>query len=133
MSLSADERETTVNVTDGDELVRIWTAQRTHITKMRKDSAFTEVESGIFEGTEFARFTIPAERWSPIGVKRTRNMSAEARAAASERMAQTRASRSKEQLRKHADSAPGAEDVQTDVHGIEASGMASVDSAGVGA
>lgn len=68
--MNADERETIVNASDGDDLVRIWTAQRRYITKMRNDSRFTETASGVHETTEWAEFTIEARSWSPLGVKR---------------------------------------------------------------
>lgn len=86
MSLSAFERETVVNSSDGDEVVRIWTAQRTFITKMRKEPAFTEVRCGTNEGTEWAEFTIPATKWSPVGVRRSRTMTPEAKAEATARL-----------------------------------------------
>lgn len=86
MSLTPAERETVVNAHDEDEMVRIWTAQRKYITKMRRDPAFTEVASGHHDNTEWAMFTIPANRWSPCGVKRTRNMSPEAKAQAAARL-----------------------------------------------
>lgn len=95
MSLTVDERETTINLCDGDDLVRIYSCQRQQITRMRNHAAFTEVESGIFDGTEFARFTIPADCWSPLGVKRTRAaLTEEQHTAAVERLALARAARS---------------------------------------
>lgn len=69
-SLSAAERETTVTANDEDGLVRIWSAQRKHITKMRRNPQFTEVKSGFYGTSEWAEFTVPADRWSPVGVKR---------------------------------------------------------------
>lgn len=89
-SLSAQERETTVTTCDDDELVHIWSAQRRQITKMRKDSAFTEVACGFYGTTEWAEFTIPADRWSPLGVKRTRTMTTAQRQEAAERLAGVR-------------------------------------------
>lgn len=78
-SLSAEERETTIWTTDADELVHIWSAQKKHITKMRKDAAFTEVRSGHYGVTEFAEFTIPVDLWSPLGVVRRRNYTTDER------------------------------------------------------
>jgi len=70
-NLSPDERETTIISTDGDDLVTIWTAQRRHITKLRRNSNFTETKSGFHGTSEWAEFTIPAERWNPVtGAKR---------------------------------------------------------------
>jgi hypothetical protein len=85
LSLEPGERETIVNACDADGLVRIWTAQRTVITRLRKDPAFTEIDSGHQEGTEWARFTIPADEWTPAGVKRKRNLSPDQRAQAAAR------------------------------------------------
>lgn len=73
MTLEAYERETTVVASDGDGLVRIWTAQRSVITRCRNDVRFTEVGSGFHGSTAWAKFTIPAERWSPVsGAKANR-------------------------------------------------------------
>ena len=72
-NLEPDERETTITCTDGDDEVRIWTCQRRFITKLRHNPNFTEVNSGRFGSTEWAQFTIPAERWNPAtGAKRSR-------------------------------------------------------------
>lgn len=87
----AAERETTVVATDEDEIVRISSAQRRHITKMRRNPAFTEVRTGVHDGTEWAEFTIPADQWSPAtGAKRKVNMTPEARAAAAARLSAAR-------------------------------------------
>lgn len=83
----ADERETVVNATDGDDIVRIWTAQRKHINRLRKHPSFTEVGSGDYEGSPWAAFTIPAGDWNPAsGAKRKRDLTDEQRAALSDRM-----------------------------------------------
>ncbi len=84
--MNSFERETVINSSDGDELVRIWTAQRTYITKMRRDAAFTETGAGTIEGTDWATFTIPADRWSPLGPRRSKNLTPEQREAMSKRM-----------------------------------------------
>jgi hypothetical protein len=89
-ALNACERETVINASDGDELVRIWTAQRTVITRLRRDPAFTEVNSGNHGSTEWAAFTIPAERWSPAGVKRHRRVTEEQKQAAASRLREAR-------------------------------------------
>ena len=73
-NLEPDERETTISCTDGDAEVRIWTAQRRFITKLRHNPNFTQTGSGYFGSTEWAQFTIPAERWNPAtGAKRVRS------------------------------------------------------------
>lgn len=68
-SLSAPERETVINMDDESELVMIFTAQRRIITKLRANSAFTEVRSGTHGGSLWAEFTIPTDRFT-IGSKR---------------------------------------------------------------
>lgn len=78
-SLNAFERETTINASDGDPVVRIWTAQRTVLTQCRRDDAFTEVRHGFHGSTEWAEFTIPADRWNPR-TGRKRQLSEEQRA-----------------------------------------------------
>jgi hypothetical protein len=89
--MNAYERETTVNASDGDAEVRIWTAQRSVITRLRKHRAFTEVKSGTFEGSVWAEFRIPADQWNPAtGAKRSRNLSEAQRAAIGERLHSTR-------------------------------------------
>jgi len=91
VSLHASERETTIASTDADETVRIWSAQRRHIGRMRRHPAFTEVGSGFHDGSEWAEFTIPADQWNPAsGAKRKSNLTDEQRAAAAERLAKAR-------------------------------------------
>ena len=88
---SPEERETTITTSDADELVRVWTAQRKHITRLRKDSAFTQVRTGFHGTTEWAEFTIPADRWSPAGVRRKRPpLTEEQRQAAADRLRKAR-------------------------------------------
>ena len=93
MALTAPERETTVISTDGDDLVTVETAQRRHITRLRKNARFLEVAQGEFEGSEWARFTIPARDWSPAtGAKRKRNLTDEQREELRQRFAKSRKS-----------------------------------------
>lgn len=94
MPLTANERETTITSTDGDDTITIWTAQRRYISRMRKNDRFTEVNSGNYEGSEWAEFTIPANMWNPAsGAKRKSTpMSEEQRLAAAERLARARKS-----------------------------------------
>lgn len=70
MNLNSSERETTVVATDDSDVVVVWSAIRRHITKMRRNPQFTEVKSGHHGTTEWAEFHVPADRWSPVGVKR---------------------------------------------------------------
>lgn len=91
MSLTADERETTVVTSDSETVVRIWTAQRKFITRLRKHTTATEIESGEHDGTEWASFTIPADKWNPVsGIKRERNLTDEQREELRQRLAKAR-------------------------------------------
>ena len=95
-NLNAFERETVVNASDGDEAVRIWTAQRRYITRLRRHPGVTEVASGMHGSTPWAEFTIPAKLWNPVsGIKaRRKQMTEEQRAAAAQRLAKARSIRS---------------------------------------
>jgi hypothetical protein len=93
----ASERETVVNATDEDEVVRIWTAQRRFITQLRKHPKVTEIRCGIVDGSAWGEFEIPAAEWSPVrGIKHTRTMTFEQKAAISERLAAGRAAKDTE-------------------------------------
>jgi hypothetical protein len=92
-ALNADERETVVTSSDGDDLVHVWTAQRAVIGRLRRDPAFTEVETGHHGSTEWAAFTIPADRWTPAGVKRVRRMTDAQKQAGAERLRAANAAR----------------------------------------
>ena len=82
MSLNPLERETVINLSDGDDTVRIWTAQQTTLRRLRGDARFTEVESGVEDGTEHASFTIPKDQWNPVsGAKRQLSVAEKARRA----------------------------------------------------
>lgn len=84
---AAFERETTVTMSDGDPLVRIWSCQRPTITRLRKKpGAFKEIASG-YDGTrEWAEFTIPAERFNLArGAKGRRTLTEEQREQLAER------------------------------------------------
>jgi hypothetical protein len=88
----AEERETVVNATDADAEVRIWTAQRAYIGKLRRHPKFTETRSGYVDGSEWAEFVIPRDQWNPAsGAKRSTAMSSEQKAAVAERLARSRA------------------------------------------
>lgn len=59
-TLTAPERETIINSNDEDGTVRIWSAQRTVITSLRKKpESFTEIAAGFYGPTEWAEFVIP--------------------------------------------------------------------------
>ena len=92
MSLHASERETMVSTTDADTTVRIWSAQRRHIGRMRRHPAFTEIDHGYHDGSEWAEFTIPADQWNPAtGAKRKSSLTDEQKRAAADRLAAARA------------------------------------------
>lgn len=92
MSLDPAERETTITTSDFDSTVRIWTAQRRYIGRLRRSSKFTEIRSGAHDGTEWAEFEIDASQWNPVsGAKRDRApMTDEQRAEAAARLAAAR-------------------------------------------
>ena len=60
MALTRDERETIVNMNDGEDIAYIYTAQRRIITRLKNNPSATLVEEGSFEGSVWARFTMPA-------------------------------------------------------------------------
>lgn len=91
MSLSAAERETIISFADDEALARIYTAQRPMITKLRKNAAAVEIESGSFEGTAWARFEIPSNLISVRAERKAAPMSPERRKVQAERMRAMRA------------------------------------------
>lgn len=92
--MNAAERETVVNATDDDEVVRIWTAQRRFITKLRRHPRITELRTGFVDGTEWAEFTVPSDQWNPVsGVKRVSTLTDEQKQASAERLATVRLAR----------------------------------------
>jgi hypothetical protein len=81
-------------VTEADDVVRIWSAIRTHITAMRKSPSFTEIRCGRVDGSEWAEFEIPRDAWNPVrGVKDSRKQSSEQKRASAERLAAARAAK----------------------------------------
>lgn len=91
-SLNGDERETVVTVSDASDVVHIWTAQRTAITRLRKHPKVTEIKTGYHGTSVWAEFTIPSDQWNPVtGIKRTVNLSDEKRQALADRFAAARA------------------------------------------
>ena len=72
MSLTADERETVITMTDASDGVHIFTCQRRVITALRKKpDHFTELDQGHYGSTEWATFTTSSRVWSPAtGAKR---------------------------------------------------------------
>lgn len=73
MSLIADERETVVTVNDGEDVVRLWTAQRPVIRRVQSDSRWTIVETGEYDGSPYISATCPKTMWNPLsGMKKRR-------------------------------------------------------------
>lgn len=92
--MNALERETVVNASDGDEVVRIWTAQRRFITRLRKHPRVSQIRTGFVGETEWAEFTVPSDQWNPVsGVKRTSAMTEEQKSAGAARLAAARGQR----------------------------------------
>lgn len=87
---TAEERETVITTSDGDDTVHIWTAQRRYITALMNDPSFTFL-SGNREGENvWAEFSIPSDRWTPKGRQLTRKLTEERRAVLSARMSEVR-------------------------------------------
>ena len=93
MALTAYERETIVTLNDEDDDVRVWTAQRAQITRLRRDDNYTEINHGLDDGTEWVEFTCPKSKFR-FGSKRTVNLTDEQRAQRAERLAKARSARS---------------------------------------
>ena len=96
----AAERETTINLTDADEYVYIYTCRRVDINALNKklDKGVERTASGSYkDGTPWANFRIPKQLTSISKiVKTTRTLTPEQRAASAERL-KNRANRNKEQ------------------------------------
>lgn len=85
------EQETTVTSTREDPMVYIYTANPSHLRRLRKDSRTVEIDGGA----DWGRFTIPAISFDPLkGFRRKGRVMSEAeRLVASERLAVARANR----------------------------------------
>lgn len=94
-SLTADERETIIRLSDGDDWVYIDTSRRTDITALKKKPDAELLDEGYFGTTAWAKFRIPKHRWSTgRGIKGApRQMSEEQRQAAAERFRRHRENR----------------------------------------
>jgi hypothetical protein len=60
VSLTAPERETVITTSDADDHIRIWTAQRPMITKLKANPAATLVDEGWYGTSAWAEFHVPA-------------------------------------------------------------------------
>lgn len=93
MSLTECERETVIGWSDGEELARIFTAQRKVITRLKNNPAAELIEEGMHEGSAWARFTIPAELVSFRSGRVRRELTEEQRQALSDAMRERQAQR----------------------------------------
>lgn len=85
MTLAMAERETHIGRAGDEDQWVIRTEIPADLHALRKDDRFTEVHSGHYGEVEWAEFTIPKDRWSPVsGAKR--RVSAEQRAALADRL-----------------------------------------------
>jgi len=86
MSLTDDERETIVSMSDGGGLAHVYTAQRRMITRLKNNPAALLLGEGNHDGSAWARFTIPVELVSFRSSRPRRELTDEQRQAAAERL-----------------------------------------------
>jgi hypothetical protein len=91
MSLTAPERETVITASDADDYVRIWTAQRPVITKLKANPAAILIAEGHHGTSAWAEFHLPAGLLTFRSGRR--RMSEAQREAAAVRMRKMRAER----------------------------------------
>jgi hypothetical protein len=60
VALEPYERETIIRFSDAEDVAYIYSAQRTVITKLRKNKAAKLIRQDTFEGTVSVEFEIPA-------------------------------------------------------------------------
>ena len=60
MSLTPSERETVINMADDTTDAHVFTYQRRVIASLKKNPVAQLIDEGIFEGTRWAYFFIPA-------------------------------------------------------------------------
>jgi len=92
-SLSADERETVVNMDDGSPWAYVTTWQSSVITKLSKIPSAQLVESLTFGTTRGAVFKLPAKLVSFRRERQSRPLDSRQRQAAGARMAHARKAR----------------------------------------
>jgi hypothetical protein len=81
------ERETVINCTDADDVVRIFTCQARYLGRLRRDPRFVEVRSGRYGDTPWGEFEIAATEWNPVtGAKRRVTLTEEQRQARAARL-----------------------------------------------
>ena len=90
MSLTDAERETIIGWSEADGTAQVYTASRKVITRLRNNPAAELVDEGTHDGSAWARFTIPAGLVSFRSAAARRELTAEQRAAAAERLRQGR-------------------------------------------
>jgi hypothetical protein len=93
VSLTATERETIVTLNDEDETAHVYTAQRSWITKLKRNPAATLLEEGTHDGSAWARFELPKGLVSFRSTRVKRELTEEQREELRERMAKAREAR----------------------------------------
>ena len=93
MSLTAQERETVINLNDEEDTALITTYQRPLITKLRKNPAAKLVKELSFDKSMGAVFEIPAELITFRTGKRAPRTGMVARPGAADRMTKARAAK----------------------------------------
>jgi hypothetical protein len=93
VSLTATERETIVTLNDEDETAHVYTAQRSWITKLKRNPAATLLEEGTHDGSAWARFELPKGLVSFRSTRVKRELTEEQREGLRERMAKAREAR----------------------------------------
>ena len=67
----SEEQETVITTHQGAPYVQIWTAQRRFISALDKNPTAELIKRGEYEGSPWAQYRVPADRWSPTsGIKR---------------------------------------------------------------
>jgi pimeloyl-ACP methyl ester carboxylesterase len=85
VALTAPERETIIGFSDGEDIAQVYTAQRPVITRLKKNPAAVLADEGVYEGSPWARFTIPASLISFRSAARHADLTDEQRDALRER------------------------------------------------
>jgi hypothetical protein len=96
MSLTEFERETIINMNDGEDIAYIYSAQRKIITKLRNNPAAVLVEEGVHDGSAWARFTLPAAYISFRSATVRRELTSEQRQALADAMRERQTARKPE-------------------------------------
>jgi hypothetical protein len=82
-----------VTLNDEDETAHVYTAQRSWITKLKRNPAATLLEEGTHDGSAWARFELPKGLVSFRSTRVKRELTEEQREELRERMAKAREAR----------------------------------------